>query len=54
MTEVTRIDGDSEWPAVSMACWYRDYLSHYYDDAIADEQTRAAAEAARAERLAGR
>jgi hypothetical protein len=24
--------------AVSMACWYRDYISHYYDDAIARAQ----------------
>jgi hypothetical protein len=25
-----------------MACWYRDYISHYYDDAIADAQATAA------------
>ena len=34
--------------ALSMACWYRDCISHHYDDAIADGQQRAAA--ARAER----
>ena len=51
MTEVTRIDGDSEWPAVSMACWYRDSISQHHDERIADERRRAAAKAARPERL---
>ena len=37
--------------AVSMAYWYRDDISQHYDDAIADQQQRAAAEAARAERV---
>jgi hypothetical protein len=35
---------------VTMACWYRDYISQHHDDAIADEQQRAAAVAAREER----